>query len=72
MSPQVALGLYTLDADYSVYFQVYYQDVTVNNMTVWVSKLSSNALNQIYIMYFGTDLTNFECALLQYSIYLFK
>ena len=67
VSPQVALGLYTLDADYSVYFQVYYQDVTVNDMTVWVSKLSSNSLNQIYIMYFGTDLSNFECALLQYS-----
>ena len=59
VSPQIALGLYTLDSDYSVHFSVFYEDVNTINMKVWVSKLTSNALNQIYIMYFGTDLPNF-------------
>lgn len=66
-SPQVALGLYTLDSEYSVYFQVEYQDVTNTNMTVWIYKLTPNRLNQIYIMYFGTDYLNFECVLIRYG-----
>jgi hypothetical protein len=63
----VALGLYTLDSEYSVYFSVEYQDVTLTNMTVWIYKLTANRLNQIYIMYFGTDYVNFECVLINYG-----
>lgn len=66
-NPQVALGLYTLDSEYSVYFLVEYQDVTLTNMTVLVNKLTYNRLNQIYIMYLGTDYLNFECVLIRYG-----
>jgi hypothetical protein len=67
-NPQVALGLYTLDSEYSVFFMVEYQDVTTTNMTVWIYKLTPNRLNQIYIMYFGTDYLNFECVLIRYGM----
>ena len=44
--------------------------MTTTNMTVWIYKLTPNRLNQIYIMYFGTDYLNFECALIRYGISL--